>query len=237
MADAIEFDIDDIRRAGFLVKESRILKSWRRRWLVLTPHYLYSFKTEGDYRRPTESIKLGDCIAVKSAENDTGTKNSLFVVTPDRTFVLIADSAHEKDLWLGAIMSCCLPELICSGVRSFLPSFPIDEDADELEKEKSSKSCSAVRIKETTFEVMPQGFTPCSKLCQCFIGQMQSTPCSLVRILMPSWRLSVAESTWSRQTTGSTAVPDDECEDFDGAGLDGLPPIQYTSDELHLVEE
>mmetsp|Transcript_92942 Transcript_92942/g.161518 ORF Transcript_92942/g.161518 Transcript_92942/m.161518 type:complete len:231 (-) Transcript_92942:56-748(-) len=230
MADEIEFDIDDIRRAGFLVKESRILKNWRRRWLVLTPHYLYSFKTAGDYRRPTESIKLGDCLAVKSAENDTGTKNSLCVVTPDRTFFLIADSAHEKDLWLGAIMSCCLPELICSGVRSFLPSFPIDEDADELEK--NSKTTSAVRTKEASFEVMQQGFRPCSMLRHCFMGQVQSRHCSLVTVLVPSWRRVVVESAWSRQTTGST-----ECEEFDGVGLDALPPIQYTSDELHLVEE
>lgn len=178
----------DIKRAGFLAKESKVLKNWNRRWLVLTDQYLCSFKVEGDYRKPTEFIKLGECSAVKSAFNDTGEQNSLAVVTPDRTFYLIAGSAGEKDAWMGAIMSCCLPELICSGVRSFLPSFPISEDEDDAGH--YTHLDSSLRMKSASFAVAQEGFRPWSMFCQCFFGKGQ---CALFKMLMPSMRHMVQD--------------------------------------------
>eukprot|EP00913_Durusdinium_trenchii_P011355 g10666.t1 len=50
---------DDIIKEGFLVKQSKHMKEWRRRWFVLTPQYLCSFKSQGEYRNPTEHIRPG----------------------------------------------------------------------------------------------------------------------------------------------------------------------------------
>ena len=37
-------DLKNIIKEGWLEKESRTFKSWRKRWFVLTPKTLYSFK-------------------------------------------------------------------------------------------------------------------------------------------------------------------------------------------------
>lgn len=48
---------NDIRnnkiKEGWLVKRSRILKEWKKRWMVLTRTHLYSFEQKGVYRNPT----------------------------------------------------------------------------------------------------------------------------------------------------------------------------------------
>mmetsp|Transcript_32384 Transcript_32384/g.69019 ORF Transcript_32384/g.69019 Transcript_32384/m.69019 type:complete len:119 (+) Transcript_32384:67-423(+) len=94
---------DDVIKEGWLVKQSKFMKDWRRRRIVLTPQYICSFKEEGDLRNPTEAIRLRECSTVKSAEEDTGKENSFRVDTPDRVFYLIADSAAEKESWIGNI--------------------------------------------------------------------------------------------------------------------------------------
>jgi len=42
-----DIDENDVRhnkiKEGFLIKRSRILKEWKKRWMVLTKNYLYSF--------------------------------------------------------------------------------------------------------------------------------------------------------------------------------------------------
>ena len=47
-----------------------------RRWMVLTPTGIYSFKTKDDYKSPTESIPLKDCNTIKSAEDEIHKENS-----------------------------------------------------------------------------------------------------------------------------------------------------------------
>mmetsp|Transcript_79522 Transcript_79522/g.137936 ORF Transcript_79522/g.137936 Transcript_79522/m.137936 type:complete len:122 (-) Transcript_79522:172-537(-) len=103
MADEIVVHRDDIVKEGYLVKESKHLKEWRRRWFVLTPQYLCSFKSEGEYRNPTEFIRLRECSTVKSADDSTGKENSFRVDTPNRCFNLIADNATDKESWIGHI--------------------------------------------------------------------------------------------------------------------------------------
>mmetsp|Transcript_11078 Transcript_11078/g.21437 ORF Transcript_11078/g.21437 Transcript_11078/m.21437 type:complete len:120 (+) Transcript_11078:89-448(+) len=94
---------DDIVKEGYLVKQSKIMKEWRRRWFVLTPQYLCSFKTQGENRNPTEAIRLRECQTVKSADEDTGKENSFRVDTPGRVFLLIADTTADKESWIGHI--------------------------------------------------------------------------------------------------------------------------------------
>eukprot|EP00931_Biecheleriopsis_adriatica_P043025 TRINITY_DN24581_c0_g1_i1.p1 TRINITY_DN24581_c0_g1~~TRINITY_DN24581_c0_g1_i1.p1 ORF type:complete len:119 (-),score=22.17 TRINITY_DN24581_c0_g1_i1:108-464(-) len=94
---------DDIVKEGFLVKQSKHLKDWRRRWFVLTPQYLCSFKQQGHLSNPTEVIRLRECSTVKSADEDTGKENSFRVDSPQRVFWLIADSSQDKEAWIGHI--------------------------------------------------------------------------------------------------------------------------------------
>eukprot|EP00928_Gymnodinium_smaydae_P067208 TRINITY_DN50150_c0_g1_i1.p2 TRINITY_DN50150_c0_g1~~TRINITY_DN50150_c0_g1_i1.p2 ORF type:complete len:122 (+),score=26.99 TRINITY_DN50150_c0_g1_i1:74-439(+) len=94
----------DIVKEGWLTKQSKLLKEWRRRWVVLTQQYVCTFKNQGgDYRNPTEVIRLRECSTVKSADEDTGRENAFRVDTPNRIFYLIADSSAEKEAWIGHI--------------------------------------------------------------------------------------------------------------------------------------
>merc|ERR1712187_57135 len=93
----------DIIREGTLAKQSKYLQHWRPRHFVLTPHYLCSFKVKGDYRKPTEVIRLRDCVTVKSCEEEIGRNHAFRLEASGRDFYLVADSALEKVAWLGQI--------------------------------------------------------------------------------------------------------------------------------------
>mmetsp|Transcript_135838 Transcript_135838/g.249350 ORF Transcript_135838/g.249350 Transcript_135838/m.249350 type:complete len:219 (-) Transcript_135838:28-684(-) len=128
---------DDIVQAGFLIKESMYLRRLRSRWVVLTRAYLFSFKSE-DAEQPTEFIRLQECSSIRSADHTTGVENSFHVMTPNRTFLLIAGSAIEKEVWMNAISNCCLPVLLAEGISHRLSRFAIveaEEEGDELDFE------------------------------------------------------------------------------------------------------
>jgi hypothetical protein len=86
------------------VKQSKYLKEWRKRWFVLTPNYLATYKAQtADYRQPTEVIKLRECSTVKSADDDTDRQNAFRVDSASRVFLCIAESPLEKESWIGNI--------------------------------------------------------------------------------------------------------------------------------------
>ena len=58
-------DVSNIRKEGWIMKESAMIRTYRRRWLVLTPDRLYSFKSERQYVNPTEEVDLKLCGTVK----------------------------------------------------------------------------------------------------------------------------------------------------------------------------
>jgi len=103
MAAEIIIRRNDIIKEGWLMKESRHLKAWRRRWCVLTPQYLFTFRDQGQYKSPTEHICLRECSKVETADNDTGEKNSFCVHTSSRVLKMIADTSAEKETWIGHI--------------------------------------------------------------------------------------------------------------------------------------
>ena len=47
---------EEIRKQGWIYKESALLRQYRKRWLVLTPGRLYTFKKERVYDTPTEEV-------------------------------------------------------------------------------------------------------------------------------------------------------------------------------------
>jgi hypothetical protein len=75
-----------------------------RRWMVLTPTGIYSFKNKDDYKSPTESIPLKDCNTIKSAEDEIHKENSFRLdCQSNRIFYFIAPSNGDKESWIGAI--------------------------------------------------------------------------------------------------------------------------------------
>ena len=59
-------------KEGFLKKESRIIKVWRERWVVLTISYIYTFENKDIYRNPTEEIEVKKIKTVKTDESRSG---------------------------------------------------------------------------------------------------------------------------------------------------------------------
>ncbi len=102
---SIEIKDSDIVKQGFLVKQSKFLRQWKRRWFILTPSHLCSFANQGDHINgsPTEFINIGECSTVRSADEETGKENSFKIETPSRTFYLVADASNEKESWIGSI--------------------------------------------------------------------------------------------------------------------------------------
>jgi hypothetical protein len=133
-------EVDDsavVKKKGFLVKESKILKMWRSRWFILTSDFLYAFKGEDDQNQiPTEKIRLSDCSSV-SVPVGTGKDHVFCVETPERTFLLRAASDFERDAWIAAIQDSCLSLFIDDGISKrlhksdSLSKFSIPEDENE----------------------------------------------------------------------------------------------------------
>mmetsp|Transcript_93248 Transcript_93248/g.145461 ORF Transcript_93248/g.145461 Transcript_93248/m.145461 type:complete len:196 (-) Transcript_93248:46-633(-) len=111
-------DSDDVLKEGYLIKESKHLKSWRRRWCVLTPTCLCTFPTErlpsfnvnrwcvtsnAGRDQPSEYLLLAHCLSVSCANDETDEENCFYVNSPDRAFFLQAPSADEKQAWIEAI--------------------------------------------------------------------------------------------------------------------------------------
>ena len=74
----VQEEVQSIIKEGFLDKQSRFLKSWRRysfslssRWFVLTPHVLMTFKERKTYNSPTEIIPLKAITSIKSADEES----------------------------------------------------------------------------------------------------------------------------------------------------------------------
>lgn len=140
MSSQITVHPEDIEQAGFLFKESMCLRSLRRRWIVLTKEGLFSFRREGSYENPTEVIRLSECCSVQSLESVCAKKsesNAFCVVTPDRTFNLVAHSKVEKEAWMAAISNFCLVLSFNNEVCHDLRKFTIAENAEAEQLEES----------------------------------------------------------------------------------------------------
>ena len=95
----------DIIKEGFLEKESRYRKIWRKRWCVLTNQMLYTFEQKDSYVNPTEEIETAKMKTVKTDET-RGFQSKEFYIRielQEDVFILKAATAEEKESWIGAI--------------------------------------------------------------------------------------------------------------------------------------
>ncbi|CAD7925360.1 unnamed protein product [Amoebophrya sp. A25] len=99
----------DIVKEGWLSKESRNVREWRRRYVVLTNDCLATFRSgpEEMYRwsDATELVMFGQMMTVRSADHETGKENSFCMQRQKdgKYFYFLADSASEKESWVGAV--------------------------------------------------------------------------------------------------------------------------------------
>lgn len=99
----------DVVKEGWLTKQSRNVKEWRKRYVVLTRDCLATFKygPQEVYRcaDATELVFFGHMMTVRSAEHETQKENSFCLQRQKdaRFFYFIADSPSEKEGWVGAI--------------------------------------------------------------------------------------------------------------------------------------
>mmetsp|Transcript_26718 Transcript_26718/g.42326 ORF Transcript_26718/g.42326 Transcript_26718/m.42326 type:complete len:145 (-) Transcript_26718:415-849(-) len=87
-------------KEGWLQKQSRHLRKWRPRWVVLEGSTLHTFKKEKDYANPTEIIDLKVFSSVKSSEDHTHKAFSFDVYSPESRFSFVAKSENDKEDWI-----------------------------------------------------------------------------------------------------------------------------------------
>ncbi|XP_075922031.1 pleckstrin homology domain-containing family A member 1-like isoform X2 [Petromyzon marinus] len=95
-------------KSGFCVKLGAVMKTWRRRFFVLSEHSLSYYKSEQD-KEPLRLIHLKDVKNVKQCElGEQMMRDNLFqVVTSSRTFYVQADSPNDMWDWIQAIRRAC----------------------------------------------------------------------------------------------------------------------------------
>ena len=128
------------RKEGWVAKESAVLRQYRRRWLVLTPERLYSFKQERRYENATEEIDLKLCGTVKSADDLTNRQFTFTVQVPDRNFFLMASSDAERNEWVAAIGRATTES---RRVRSYSEEVEYQEEQARLAAARSGQSAAA----------------------------------------------------------------------------------------------
>ena len=87
---------------GWVWKRSRILKRWRRRWIVLLPGELMSFKNRG-LREPTEVVPAGTVLRVCSADGEVQQARCFCVVVRERNYYMVCDDENQKRAWIHEI--------------------------------------------------------------------------------------------------------------------------------------
>lgn len=83
---------------GWVWKRSRYLKRWRRRWLVLLPSEIASFKSRSD-ERPTESIAAGTLKSVRDADWEVGQTRCFCLAVARRNYYMVCDDDTQKRDW------------------------------------------------------------------------------------------------------------------------------------------
>eukprot|EP01083_Nonionella_stella_P207311 753252_1 len=95
--------IKHIQIEGWLFKKSRVLKKWRKRWMVIAGNTIYSYKNERKYNEePTEKIHIRNILSIQKHSNK---KSHTFDIELDKKliFTLSADTNTYRDIWINEI--------------------------------------------------------------------------------------------------------------------------------------
>jgi len=98
-------------KMGWLTKEGAQWKTWKRRWFILDSQnklwYFTSKRDKPDDRAAKGRITLDDATSAMPLEPEAkgGRKHLFQIVTPSRTWYLMADTEEEKEAWLQTVRS------------------------------------------------------------------------------------------------------------------------------------
>lgn len=98
-----------ILKEGWLWKRSRHLNMWRKRWFVLTPHYLASFKKKGKAQQPTECINAGSLLGILPINNMNSQgvwfrrKHEFCILCQGFSIVLSAENEAQESEWISVL--------------------------------------------------------------------------------------------------------------------------------------
>ena len=94
-----DFQPNGVLREGFLEKRSKYIKSWRKRYVILTKTHLITHKYQhGWWETVTESITLNYNCKVQSGDNEI-----FKVMAQERTFYFKSADSSNKQAWIGAL--------------------------------------------------------------------------------------------------------------------------------------
>lgn len=90
---------DDIIRTGWVWKRSRHLRRWRRRWVVLTPNAVFTYKGRRD-PNPTDTIMVQDVVEVVDGNNDVRQPYCFLIKLKRQSMYMVCDDAFQKVQWM-----------------------------------------------------------------------------------------------------------------------------------------
>mmetsp|Transcript_14399 Transcript_14399/g.17450 ORF Transcript_14399/g.17450 Transcript_14399/m.17450 type:complete len:118 (+) Transcript_14399:99-452(+) len=94
-------------RAGWLQKQGKFIKTWRRRYCVMKDGKIFWFKTDKlDSTSQTRGIiDISQCLSVRGAEEVLNKPFTFEISVGQKTEYFIADTEKEKEDWISAIGS------------------------------------------------------------------------------------------------------------------------------------
>ena len=95
--------VSDISKEGYLWKQSRHIKSWRKRWVVLCGNKLYTFKKEKRYLDPTETLNLSYSNLQITVGSDKH-KYAFILSDIDNSITFSTKSESQRNEWKVAIL-------------------------------------------------------------------------------------------------------------------------------------
>ena len=130
----IAIDKNEIVFCDWVTKESRHIKKWRQRWLLLTGTHLITLESQDLKTKPTEIQFLKNIRSIKSIEDEANKKNCTFAIVvvikenreflgigglggdKDKTYKFRANDQAKKEKWINMIQrelkkfgqECCL---------------------------------------------------------------------------------------------------------------------------------
>ncbi|KAH3767544.1 hypothetical protein Pelo_573 [Pelomyxa schiedti] len=94
-ANETERMLSPVIKEGFLVKQGKVVKSWKRRWFALKQDGLYYFSNRTDWK-PLGAIPLSQIVKIGAAED---TKNSSWIVPAHASPYTFVIKSEQRDLY------------------------------------------------------------------------------------------------------------------------------------------
>lgn len=92
-----------INKKGFLVKRSKYLKKWKKRFIVLTNIHIFAYTSSTKDAECTMHLSLKECSDVRSIPDTDELKNIFSFTSDGKEYWLEAESEKEKEEWMTAI--------------------------------------------------------------------------------------------------------------------------------------